>query len=229
MRFEIGAASPISLRHETIAMELLTPLRLLYVSDLHLGNRWSTTVVEQIGRHAREVSPHVILLGGDIADSEAGLPHVRRMLQQLGSAAPIACVFGNHDHGSHFRALCEALDRANVWRLKDQKMTVAGVDIVGSITQISDSSRSILCAHDPADYSKARGMGVHLTIAGHLHGGQCVLWESNQRQYPGALINRYTLTRQEDAGTTLLVSRGAADSLPLRFRCPRELLLIDLS
>lgn len=141
----------------------------------------------------------------------------------------IACVFGNHDCGSHFRLLREALDQADVWPLTDQKMTFAGIDFAGSITQISDASRSILCAHDPATYSEARGMGVRLTIAGHLHGGQCVLWECNQRQYPGALINRYTLTRREDAETTLIVSRGAADSLPLRFRCPREFLLIELS
>jgi predicted MPP superfamily phosphohydrolase len=38
----------------------------------------------------------------------------------------------------------------------------------------------------------------------------------------------WTGLRFELGGTTLLVSRGAADTLPARFRCPREVLLCEL-
>lgn len=55
---------------------------------------------------------------------------------------------------------------------------------------------------------RARRAGFDLVLAGHLHGGQ--------------------LVRFELGPTTLIVSRGAGDSLPLRWRCPREVVLCEI-
>ena len=70
---------------------------------------------------------------------------------------------------------------------------------------------------------------IRLTLAGHLHGGQVVLFERKGRLYPGACFSRWNGLRFEDEGATMWVSRGVADTLPLRWNCPREVLLCELS
>jgi predicted MPP superfamily phosphohydrolase len=86
-----------------------------------------------------------------------------------------------------------------------------------------------LVAHHPAHAAaSAVEFGDDIAFAGHLHGGQCVWWQRGQRLYPGAWFSRWTGLRFELGATTLLVSRGVADTLPVRFRCPREVLLCEL-
>ena len=62
-------------------------------------------------------------------------------------------------------------------------------------------------------------------LAGHLHGGQCVLATRRGRLYPAAWIYRWHGLRFAEWGAVLLVSRGAGDTLPVRFNCPREVIL----
>ncbi|MCA9321196.1 MAG: hypothetical protein KDB53_10705, partial [Planctomycetes bacterium] len=83
----------------------------------------------------------------------------------------------------------------------------------------------ILCAHDPEVFDAACVAGYDLVLAGHLHGGQIVLSRRRGRDYPAAWFYRWNGPTFQRAGTTMLVSRGGADTFPLRFRCPREVLL----
>ena len=46
--------------------------------------------------------------------------------------------------------------------------------------------------------------------------------------YPGALLYRYNGLRFARERTTMLVSRGVHDTLPLRWNCPREVLLVEV-
>ena len=43
--------------------------------------------------------------------------------------------------------------------------------------------------------------------------------------YPSAFFARYIGLRFARGGTTTFASRGATDTLPLRFNCPREVIL----
>jgi predicted MPP superfamily phosphohydrolase len=70
--------------------------------------------------------------------------------------------------------------------------------------------------------------GYDLVLAGHLHGGQCVLASCGGMLYPAAWFHRWHGLRFAEAGATLLVSRGAADTFPFRFNCPREVLLCEV-
>src|SRR5205807_2464298 len=97
-------------------------------------------------------------------------------------------------------------------------------------SRISKSGRitQVLCLHDPAGFADPTIAGAYdLVLAGHLHGGQFVLFERRSRLYPGAWINRFTGLRFEgNTGlATLIVSRGAGDTLPTRWNCPREVIL----
>jgi predicted MPP superfamily phosphohydrolase len=56
------------------------------------------------------------------------------------------------------------------------------------------------------------GGRFELTLSGHLHGGQFVLFERRGRLYPGAFLYRWKRLRFEDKnGKTLLISLEVSD------------------
>jgi hypothetical protein len=55
-----------------------------------------------------------------------------------------------------------------------------------------------------------------------------VLAERNGMLYPGAWFFRWNGLQFLERSCMMLVSRGMADTLPLRWNCPREVLLCEL-
>ncbi|MES2571514.1 MAG: hypothetical protein V4710_15855, partial [Verrucomicrobiota bacterium] len=83
--------------------------------------------------------------------------------------------------------------------------------------------------HDPAHYWRVQKQGAALAMAGHLHGGQMVWTRNNAgRLLPAGWIYRLNVLRFKHAQCELVVSRGCADTLPVRWRCPREVVLCEL-
>lgn len=225
MRFEAGAAGPLHVRRERVRLGLPRRVRLLYASDLHLGRRWTAHLPGRLLDAARAARPDLILLGGDLVDTARALPELGRLVTALGGVGPVCAVPGNHDEGVGTPVVREAVRSAGGRWLPDDPLTDP-VRIDGVVTPSADRSR-ILCGHDPAVFPAAVAAGYGLVLAGHLHGGQCVLWERGGRQFPAAWFNRWHGERFTAAGgqAVMLVSRGAADTLPFRLNCPREVLL----
>jgi hypothetical protein len=46
--------------------------------------------------------------------------------------------------------------------------------------------------------------------------------------YPGALISPWNGDVFQNGPSTMLVSRGANDTIPVRWRCPREVLVCEI-
>jgi hypothetical protein len=63
---ELGASGPLLIRQESVHLGLARPLRVLYASDLHLGQWWTRAVPGQLVRAVHEAAPDLILLGGAI-------------------------------------------------------------------------------------------------------------------------------------------------------------------
>lgn len=252
-RWQWGDRTPLLVREETV--DLVAPsreiasLRMLYASDLHLGRRWTQRVPAQLLRAVDASRPDVILLGGDLVDHRRGLDSLSDLTTQMVRAGMIVCaVAGNHDVRAGEADVSRAVRSAGgVW-LDDAPVHVApGVRLYGVSSSMQlmshelspDDRVRLLCAHDPAVMSESAGR-FDVVFAGHLHGGQWALFRRGTRSYPGAWINRWTglrfepteLTRYATSTpgvcprlTTLLVSRGAADTFPVRWNCPREVVL----
>ena len=216
-RLEIGCRRPLLIR--TVAVPIGRPMRLLYASDLHLGRPWTAGVPEQLLAAVAQTSPDVVLLGGDLSDVPAGLPILSDLVRRLAVGRPVLAVAGNHDRRPD-RARRAVRHGGGTW--------LAGVRHVAGVGFTDDDQPAdVLCAHDPAQFPTARAT---VTLAGHLHGGQCVLWTTPAgRLWPGCWVNRWTGLRFARNGRHLVVSRGCGDTLPVRFNCPREVLLIDLT
>jgi hypothetical protein len=226
LRFEIGAAGPLRVREEHAALGLPAVVRVLYASDLHLGHRWTAGVPAQLLAAARTTEPDLVLLGGDLADHPRALPALGELVAELAAAAPVAAVPGNHDERVGVGWVRDAVRAAGGRWLPDEPI-LAPVRIDGTIG--TGAGPRVLCAHDPAVFPAAAAAGYGLVLAGHLHGGQCVFSNRGGRQYPAAWFNRWHGLRFAAGPARMLVSRGAADTLPLRFNCPREVILCVVS
>jgi uncharacterized protein len=232
--FELGSRAPLAVRTEQVgSVSTTAPWNVLFASDLHLLPR-REHLVEELVRAVARSAPDCVLLGGDLVDGRAGAPTLQRCVAALVRHAPVFAIAGNHDR------------RAGVARVR-AAVTAGGGHWLAGAVQLSRPGRRtlelhgesppcgsspehlrVLVAHHPAAIERVPRGAFDLVFAGHLHGGQCVLWRRGGREFPGALFARWTGPRFEVAGTVLLVSRGVADTLPVRFRCPREVIACRL-
>jgi len=89
------------------------------------------------------------------------------------------------------------------------------------------TANRILCAHNPPS-SPPPAAPVTGWCCRPSPWRQCVLATRRGRLYPGAWFARWTGLRFSAGDSTMLVSRGAADTLPLRWNCPREVIACEI-
>ena len=104
-------------------------------------------------------------------------------------------------------------------------------DLSQALAAAPPDATIILLTHNP-DLAYAAPPGrVALAIAGHTHGGQVVL------PFVGAIPTQGTLLPRDHpaglfddlpGGGAMIVSRGMGESTPFRFRCPPEIVIIDV-
>jgi predicted MPP superfamily phosphohydrolase len=226
--FEVGAFGPLEIRHEAVHLELGRRVRLLYASDLHLGHWWSREVPAQLSVVCHHSSPDVILLGGDLVDHPGAVDQLRTCVRELGAVAPVAALAGNHDERAGVAYVRAAvLDAGGHW-LPDAPLE-APLGIDADIGAASRPGTRLLCAHYPDIFPAAARAGYRLVLAGHLHGGQCVLATVEGRLYPAVWVHRWHGLRFADGDARMIVSRGVADTFPIRFNCPREVILCEVT
>jgi len=224
---EIGAGRPLVVRRERLH-HLGLGRRILFASDLHLKKNGPQKVFEGILEIVSRERPDVVLLGGDLVDWRTGLSTLRELVGRISTLASVAAVAGNHDRWIGLSRVREAVLQSGGHWLDDKPFPWAEQCVAyGSPDQPRLPGQChVLCSHDPSPPSARPGFD--LILSGHLHGGQFVFYEYNGRLYPGALLYRWNGLRFHDGNRTLLVSRGVRDTLPLRWNCPREVIVVDL-
>jgi predicted MPP superfamily phosphohydrolase len=208
-------------------------LRVMFASDLHLGLPWTRGVAAEIIDVADAAAPDVVLLGGDLVDNPRGLDAMEECVSALRRGRVVGAIAGNHDVAAGVDDVRRRALRAGARWLADEPLLVEtrGGPVRfcgGALGPAPCDVTSVACLHDPADAASAASSGCVLAFAGHLHGGQCVFFERRDRLYPGAWFNRWTGLRFQVGAMRLFVSRGLGDTLPLRFNCPREVIVCDL-
>jgi predicted MPP superfamily phosphohydrolase len=88
---------------------------------------------------------------------------------------------------------------------------------------------AIVLIHNPRPIIEALVVMPVLILAGHLHGGQWVLWkDAKGAGWPPAMFYPWCGDRWALQEGHLIVSRGLGDTFPMRIRCPREMVIIDI-
>lgn len=185
---------PDLLRHRPVGERLERPLRLVQISDPHLGPFMSVERLRAICRRAAEAQPDLVLLTGDFLtmESQSSSEPLRRALQPL-AALPgrvFACR-GNHDLEAP--AVVAAALRENGIRLLIDEQAVADtpwgeVELLGfdfafrereahvsgvAARHPRTSGRlRIALLHDPTAFRYLPPGAADLVLSGHVHGGQ---------------------------------------------------------
>ena len=226
---EIGLSRALHVREERLSTRD-DACRLLYISDIHLRKGRSGVLCRQVLESVTGCNPDVVLLGGDLADRRSELTGLTELVRELREIAPVLAVSGNHDRRVGIDRVREAVARGGGEWIDDR---TAGITHRGRLIVISgpgaaapaDGHVRVLCAHDPRIWRTSRHAGYDLVLAGHLHGCQLVALEYRDRLFPGALLYPHCFLNDRCGPARLVVSRGVSDLVPIRWKCPREVVL----
>jgi predicted MPP superfamily phosphohydrolase len=189
-----GRAGDRLQRHRPGARRVERPLRLVQITDPHLGPFMSERRLERICQRAVGKNPDLILLTGDFLtmESQGDAGVLTRALAPLkGLQGRVFACLGNHDHEAPV-TVTQALRSAGVRLLVDESALVdtaaGGVQIVGfdfvwrgraqhmqrvcsQHPRVAGALR-ILLLHDPSAFSHLPDGEGDLVLSGHTHGGQ---------------------------------------------------------
>ena len=188
------------------------------------------------------------------ASSSASAPFYRSGMRALSPIIAgltardgIVAVLGNHDYYYDAAIVTEWLKSLKVKVLVNEafiveragaQLAIAGVDDTDEGTvdpkagcaAIPAEVPRVILAHNPdavLDFSAS--VSVSLVLAGHTHGGQVIL------PLVGALVRnsricaaRHTRGWVPNGRVPLFVSAGVGSQIPLRFRCPPEVVIVRL-
>jgi len=185
---------PALARHAPSSARVERPLRLVQITDPHLGPFMSVERLAGICQRAVEKAPDLVLLTGDFLTMEsqadpALLEQALAPLQQLPGRV-FACL-GNHDHEAPLivrRALANngvtlLVDEATLIETAAGVVQLVGMDFVWRerkehLSRVCQAhprepgALRIVLLHDPGAFVHLPGGEADLVLSGHTHGGQ---------------------------------------------------------
>jgi uncharacterized protein len=167
-------------------------LNIVMASDIHLGSIVGKKRALKIVKTINSLKPDIILLPGDILDSEIA-PVVwldlGAVLRELSARYGIFAVTGNHEYIGGIKEAVAYIREHRIDLLRDEVREIAGVTIVGRedytiknnrkplpdlMEDVDRNKAVILMDHQPFHLEEAEKAGVDLQVSGHTHRGQ--LW-----------------------------------------------------
>ena len=228
------------------------PIRVLHLSDLHLGTHPPLERLEEIAREAVAHRPDIICLTGDYVDGHFALKYpLERVIRILADAAPVYAVMGNHDgdvfgsssgkSSAPVRARLQ-LGGANVlhnrWRkivVHDQPLLLVGLgdrwsDEDDAEAAFRDSPLgwpTVVLAHNPDTKDRIADRPWQLMLAGHTHGNQVNL-PFYDESWATVRDHRFIAGHYFWNGRQLFINRGLGGVKGIRFRSRPEISILEL-
>jgi predicted MPP superfamily phosphohydrolase len=143
--------------------------------------------LREVARRVNELSPNLLLLGGDFPSLGEAPARSMEILAQINTTDGIYGIEGNHDD---YVTLFAAMERYGILPLSNSGIQVreglylAGVedlwnrepDIALATADAAPEDFVLLLAHNPDIAMKQDTTGVDLILSGHTHGGQITLF-----------------------------------------------------
>jgi len=166
------------------------PLKIVAISDLHLGYGIGRKEFLQWVKLINKENPDVVLIAGDALDNRGGPLYDKRFSDVFGeikSKLGIYMAPGNHEYISNITESIDFLTKAGVKVLRDSVALlnnayyIAGRDdktnpkrkTIAELTASLDKSKPIiLLDHQPYHFEEVVENTIDLYIAGHTHQGQ---------------------------------------------------------
>jgi predicted MPP superfamily phosphohydrolase len=165
----------------------------VWVSDTHLGQVRNYGFARQIAAKVKDLRPDVVFIGGDFYDGLAvDLDKAIEPFSKISAPYGSYFITGNHEEFSDNTPYLQAVRRAGIQVLNNEKVDLDGLQIIGvdyrgsrkeedfrTILQnigIDPHRPSILLKHAPFHLEVAREQRISLQLSGHTHRGQVFLF-----------------------------------------------------
>ncbi len=163
--------------------------RAVLLSDLHLGAINGVQFCRRIAARVASLKPDVVLLPGDLFDgTKADIDSLVEPLRALTPPFGIYFATGNHEEFHDTAEYLEAITRAGIHVLSNEKVTIDGLQVAGvfyhdsthiirmkavlDAMHLDRSQAAILLNHAPTRLPIVEQAGFNLQVSGHTHGGQ---------------------------------------------------------
>ncbi len=193
----------LKVKHLTLSLRGLPTnldgLRLVHLSDLHVGSAVPLWFLERVVETVRHLAPHVVVLTGDFVHTNPeGSEKLPALLGKLQAPHGVFAVLGNHDYGVNYPGhagmrgveaiVITALEQAGIVLLRNTWMPIAGgrrpLAIMGiddlwsgraqitAIEEIPPSYPRLFLSHNPDILRFLPPTSFDVLLCGHTHGGQ---------------------------------------------------------
>jgi len=229
----------------------ISRIRIVQVSDLHIGLLLREDRLKRILEKIREAGPDILVSTGDLVDGKLNrdfgiseLDPLAALLASVPAPSGKFAVIGNHEVYAGLPQAVAFSRAAGFKMLRNQSVqltngiTISGVDdravnpksladpVVETalLNSVSHNSFHLLLKHRPEILPESDGR-FDLQLSGHVHGGQIFPFNFLVRlKHP---IPCGTTTTK--AGSLIYVSRGAGTwGPPMRLFAPPEVTIIDI-
>ncbi len=228
-------------------------LTIAHISDLHIGTNLTAQELKTYVQRVNELRPDLILLTGDILDSNpAYIPDFFPYLNALHARHGVFACLGNHDRYAGAQAVAAGLtDYTHITLLRDQVSHLAIADTTLHLIGLDDRGKdwargldadttlthlradlpsqepTILLSHRPDIFPAAASLGIDLTLSGHTHGGQFALPFQSHQFNLARFITRFPRGQYSLEDCFLYVNRGlGVTGQRIRLFTPREIALL---
>lgn len=219
------------------------PLRIVHLSDLHIGNALPAAYFISAMDLALDAKPDLAFITGDFVSrpgSAAMLPGILRPIGRLGTFA----VLGNHDYWTGAETVRAALETAGIVIVsgKSVRLDADGRAVLISGTdypwggkqwlepQPEAGCLSLVLSHTPDNIYRLAGRAAHAVFCGHCHAGQVRLPLLGPLVVPSIYGRRFDHGHFVVRGTHLFVSGGVgASNPPFRLYCRPDIFVVDVT
>ncbi len=162
-------------------------VRLVMVSDLHLGYHHDRQTLHRWVKLINSEKPDVVLIAGDIIDNSVRPLLDEGMAEELRAIrVPVYAVFGNHEYFAGADRAERFYRQAGIRLLRDSSEVCGPLTIIGRddrsnrhrqslnklLSGVDRQKYLVLLDHQPYALEQARRAGIDLQLSGHTHRGQ---------------------------------------------------------
>ena len=228
-------------------------LRIVQLSDLHIGPHTNRRFLERVVNAARSLQPDIIAVTGDLVDDRAeDVAVYARALGSLEAPLGVYMIPGNHDVYAGWDEVEESLRDAHLGTVLVNDVELvhrggatlalvgtgdpaggargtsrAAPDVEAALARVPARATTIAFAHNPALWPALAARGVALTLSGHTHWGQFALPKLGWSLASPFL--QHAMGAHTEKGSLLYISPGTGYwGIPFRLGAPPEVTLVTL-
>jgi predicted MPP superfamily phosphohydrolase len=207
-------------------------LRVVQISDSHLGATFHWQKFEEHLQRIQKTNPDLIVITGDYVDDDSTKEDMIRCCEALGKMKTtygVYVIYGNHDKGymnyrnftledmekefekNHIKLLEDEVELIDnkFYLIGRRDRSVQNRKTAKELVENLDHSKyMIMLDHQPNDYDNEAEASVDLVLSGHTHGGQMIPIGITG-ELSGANDKTYGLETRKN--TTFIVNSGISD------------------